>query len=1085
MKYILGLDVGIASIGYSIMRLDENNNPDKIILLNSVVFPIAENEKGKSYASKRGELRRSRRINRRRKFRKERIKKLFINNGLMTNKEASESLNDSESVYKIRVKGLDEKLTNSELFKILYWFGGHRGFKSNRKSELKDSKVGILIESLKETKEQMLSLGYRTVGELYLNDEHFKDHKRNKFYDDGYIGSSYRNLIVDEVEQILSCQLKHNEDINEDFKDKYINILTSQRNFDEGPGNNSPYAGSQISKMIGHDSFVRDRIRGSKSSFTFNYFDLLSKVNNIRVKISINDDYRLLTDEERLIVVKKALEMNKTKFNQVKKWLYLPSDAEFNLVNYEKNNAESNTQLCDFSDVNHIKKCLSKELADDTDVIDKIAEILSTYKSDNIRRDKLVDNVNNIQEDSIDKLLELNFSKFGKLSIKTMKEIIPYLENGSGYDKAAEEAGYDFNKVVIDKEYIDENVTNAVVKRSVMKTIKLVEKIVKKYGNPYEIHIELAREMGKSQKERKEIEQNQLNNREKNEAIANEIEEMGFPVNGQSILKMKLYKEQVGIDPYTKNSSLIDISKALSGNDYYEIDHIIPYSKSFDDSYSNKVLVSKKANQQKGDRIPMEYLSGDNESIEWLTIFAIKLTNKKKRDFLLKNTLTDDDVKGWRQRNINDTRYINKLLSNYLNQNINFNKEDNKKHVYTLNGSVTAKIRSRWGITKNRMAGDLHHAIDATVIACVTDSFVQKVTRYSKNNENRFNRDSINENSKESQKTFNDFPLPYKQFREEIIDRTSDNPKELMMVKNWNGKYTEEEIKNIKPIITVRFPEKKVSGAVHMETVNSAKYIDKGIISQKVTVNDLKIKDEKILSGVYQYKLRKDNGNKLVFNLLYEKLSERDRLKEILKKCSRKDKKERERINQEISKVFPENALFYESNGHKNKIRKFRVYKNSDKGVLLNNGNAISDNAKNSMFRVDLFNSNGKKLLVPVYKSDYSKKVLPMKVISNGEKEIYITDEDEFLFSLYRNDLIYVNFGKGKRVSGIDHEIKEIFGYFKSCDSSTGSISIDNYDNSFSVRGIGVSKLPQIEKYQIDIFGNYHLVNEKKRQEFD
>lgn len=70
MNYIIGLDVGIASIGYAIIRLDENNNPDKLVLLNSIIFPIAENEKGESYSSERGELRRSRRVIRRRKFRK-------------------------------------------------------------------------------------------------------------------------------------------------------------------------------------------------------------------------------------------------------------------------------------------------------------------------------------------------------------------------------------------------------------------------------------------------------------------------------------------------------------------------------------------------------------------------------------------------------------------------------------------------------------------------------------------------------------------------------------------------------------------------------------------------------------------------------------------------------------------------------------------------------------------------------------------------------------------------------------------------------------------------------------------------------
>lgn len=1086
MNYILGLDIGITSIGYAIMRLDENNNPDKIVFLDSIIFPIAENEKGKSYASKRGELRRVRRIGRRRKFRKHRIKSLFTSNHMLTKNEISESLNSPSSVYELRVKGLDQKLSNSELFKILYWFGGHRGFKSNRKAELKEKDMGKLLHSLNNTKEELNNSNYRTIGELYLKSPIFKDHKRNKFYDDGYIGATYRTLIVDEAKKILEFQSTINSQVDDNFIKNYLDILQSQRDFDEGPGSNSPYAGNQIEKMIGHDSLVPDRVRGSKASFTFNYFDMLSKINEIKIKNNIYDNFHSLTKEQRNIVIKKALSNKKTKFNQIKKYLKLPDDAQFNLVRYEKKNAESTTTLCDFTPVREIKDCLPKNKKENNELIDDIATILSTYKSDKTRTQHLIDK---LDKDTINKLLSLNYSKFGHLSIETMREITPYLEDGDLYNDAALKAGYDFQNVKINDEYIDNNVTNAVVKRSVRKTIKLVKKITKKFGNPYEIHIELARELGKSQKERHDIEKNQLNNQSKNEAIANQIKELGFPVNGQNILKMKLYKEQQCIDFYSKNSNVIDISKALSGDDYYEIDHIIPYSISFDDSYSNKILVSKKANQEKGNRIPMQYLGNDSESVEWLTINANKLSNLKKRNFLLKKELTADDTKGWKDRNIHDTSYMNKLLANYLKQNVIFNKEDNKKHVYTLNGSVTAKIRNRWGITKNREASDIHHAIDAVVIACVTDSFVQKVTRYSKNKEIKYNSSLWSNNEKSNIHTnstfkafFNDFPLPYPKFREELTARTSENPKEMMKGKDWNNKYTNEEINKLKPITVVRLPQKKISGEIHKETLNSAKKLNDGIISRRVTVDKLKVKNGRICYSQYEYKLHEDGGNKYVWNILYNKLCQRDEMESEKKNA---DKEAREIINQKVNDLFPNNALVFERNGHKNEIRKFKVEKNSTSGVILNNGNSIADNAKGSMIRVDVFANDKNYLLVPVYRGDIHVNKLPTKAISRSSKDYNISKKDKFVFSIYKNDLIYIKFNQPRKIQNTNLQISEMLGYFVSCDSSSGSIHVMSTDNSFEFKKIGVSTLPMIQKYQIDYFGNYHLVHEKKRQRFN
>ncbi|MCL0312535.1 type II CRISPR RNA-guided endonuclease Cas9 [Apilactobacillus sp. TMW 2.2459] len=1099
MKYIIGLDVGITSIGYAIIRLDINNNPDKIIFMNSIIFPLAENGKGDSLANERGELRRLRRINRRKKFRKHRVKQLFIRNNLLTKENINDVLN--KDIYQLRVDGLDRQLNPKELFKVLYWLVGHRGFKSNRKAELKNKDIGKLLTSLAKTNKELETKGYRTVGELYLKSPKFMTHKRNKFYDDGYIGSSYRKLIVDEATKILDAQIKQpNSIIDNSFKDDYIEILTSQRDYDEGPGKNSPFAGNQIEKMIGHDSFNPKRQRGAKATYTFHYFDLLSNLNNLKYRLFIGDDFKTLNDNQRTTIIEKALKNKKTNFEQVKKYLKIPKEAEFNLVNYSKEKAEKNTILCDFTSVQNIKACLHKEDLKNNDLVDNIGEIITKYKSDKSRTNALKE-IGIQNKDVIDKILFLNASQFSKLSLSTMKEIIPFLEKGQLYSEAAENAGYNFNEIKIDDKYIHDNVKNPVVKRAVSNTIKMVKRITKKYGKPNSIHIELARELGKSLTERKKITDIQEKNKTSNDTIAEEIESLGFEVNGQNILTMKLYHEQKGIDPYSLNSKPIKIEDALSNNDSYEIDHIIPYSISFDDSYTNKVLVSTKANREKGNRIPMEYLKNNPEAQNWLTVQANKLSNKRKREKLLKTNLSEDEKSNWKSRNIKDTQYMNKLLNSYLQQNIEFDSDDNHRKVIALNGAVTAKIRSRWGINKHREESDIHHAIDAVVIACITQSYIQKVTNYSKNKELKYNKDlwtpqikkelQSNASEKTFKSFFNDFPLPWVQFREELFGRISENPKLSMCNKNWNN-YSSAEIDALKPIFVVRQPNKKISGAIHNDTIKSPKKLSEGIVEHRVALNELKInKKGNIVTGKAEYVKKLDGGNEYVWQLIFDKLSLLKKLTDMKESVDKDDKAEKDNLTQKIDGVFPNNSLEYKKNGHTNIIRKVKVQQKCSNGVLLNHDTEFADNAKGSMLRIDVFKTDKDKYaFVPIYRCDITNNKAPNKIAGHVKNPYEVSQKDTFIFSLYPYDMVHIIFHKPKKVSYKNNgkkftkTINEFYGYYNSADASTGSIKIMANDNSYSVRGIGVASLHCFEKYTVDYFGDFYKVNEKHRQWF-
>ncbi|MPQ22378.1 type II CRISPR RNA-guided endonuclease Cas9 [Carnobacterium divergens] len=1097
MGYRIGLDIGITSVGYAILKTDEKGSPYKIEHLTSVIFPIAENPKdGKSLAMPRREQRGARRRNRRTKFRKHRTKMLFVRSELLTIKQIEAIYSEKQklsSIYELRTKALNERLTNEELFRILYFFSGHRGFKSNRKSELTEKDMGPVLTAIKDIEEKLADGTYRTLGEYMELDEKYQEHKRNKDGIDRYLGTAKRSLIEDEIKQIIIAQQQFgNTKLTSGFQVAFIGdeeqtgIFNDQREFEDGPGKQSPYAGNQIEKMIGACTFEENEKRAPKASYTFQYFDFLCKLNNLKYRETIGGEYRFLSLEQKNVLKEKVLTTQKITFSGVKKLLDLPEHAQFNLVNYGTKSTvkETETKSVFYAMISYhkLKKAIPAPIFSNlsTAELDEIGRILTLYSSDKGRKNEFYSRLA-IPEEVVEALLPINFSKFGNLSLKAMRKIIPYLEMGLVYSEAATQAGYDFRHKKIDQAYIHENVTNPVVKRAASQTIKIVNNIIRKYGEPDGINIELARELSKNFSERKKTVKYQEENRARNERIADKLRECELPVNGANITRLKLFEEQGKFDPYT--GLKIPFDRAFS--EEYEVDHIIPYSKTLDDSYGNKILVSAKANQEKGNRIPMEYLQGKPERIKKLESITATIKNPKKCEKLLKQQLTKEDVDGWKTRNLNDTRYISSLLHDYFNQNISFAKleSEKKKRVIAVNGAITSKLRARWGFNKIRENGDEHHALDALIVACVTDKYIKEITSFSKRKEVRFNENlwkrektpqeieqEVVHFKKDYDRIFNQaFPLPWTNFREEVSCRMSENPAELMKNHTWET-YTDDEIAALRPIFIVRMPNMKTSGPAHQETIRSGKLEEKGLNISRVSIEKLKLdKEGTIKSGNAQF--YKDSGNG--WQLLHDKL-----------------KVALEKHDGDGSKAFPDGVFKYQYLDKEHTVRKVRLVAKSTLQTSLNEKKSVADNG--SMIRIDVFrNEQGKYQFVPIYAKDRVAKKLPNQAVAVGKiaKEWPLIEESDFKFSLYSNDLIRVKHKKGVKHVSKDGNKEEksktdFFGYYTGADIATASISGISPNNFFEFRSMGLATLISIEKYKVDYFGNYHQVNEKVRQKF-
>lgn len=1073
LKYIIGLDIGTTSVGYAALMLDDKDIPCRILRLGSRIFDLAENLNGSSHAAPRRENRGMRRRQRRKRLRKSEIKSLISENNIMTGDEIKAIYNSKgvlSDIYQIRAEAIDRNLNKEEFVRLLIHLSQRRGFKSNRKvdSNNKKSEAGTLLIAIEENKKILNKNHYRTIGEMLYKDKKFTEYKRNK--SDSNKNSFTRKEHEEEIKCIFESQRKFgNKYATKDLEEKYLKIFLSQRAFDDGPGANSPYAGNQIEKMLGHCTLEPDQFRAVKASYSFEYFNLLSKVNHI--KILSSGTKRPLSPDERSKVISLAFNKNSITYASIRNALKLSQSETFNISYGEKSidEIEKKTKFTYLKAYHTMKKAYGDSFNSwSTDKKNNLGYALSVYKNDSKIISYLTDK--NFDETEIKIALTLpSFSKTGNLSVKALDKINPYLEQGMVYSDACISAGYNFKADDTEKsKYLPANpmvaeelqdIKNPVVKRAVSQTIKVVNALIREYGSPCYVNAELARELAKNFKDKKEIEKGQKENRAKNERIMERLRsEFGLlQPTGLDLVKLKLWEEQDGICPYSLKPIKIE---RLFETGYVEIDHIIPYSLTFDDSYNNKVLVLSSENRQKGNKIPMQYLSGKQKDSFYVWVENSNLKSYKKKN-LLKESLSKDDLSRIKSRSLNDTRYISRFILNYIKKYLEFepNSTNNKKTVTAVNGAATAYIRKRWGINKIRENGDIHHAVDAVVIASVTDSIIRLISEYSKYHETEYDNPKTGE-------VVNRFPMPYPYFKAEIDMLCSEDPS-VELRRNPLPNYATDE--HIEPVFVSRMPKHKNTGAAHEDTIRKP-YCENGInyVISKVPLSSLELKNGEI----------KDYYNASSDMLLYNAL-----------------KKRLEQSGGKGTNAFKDPFYKPKSDGTQGPlVKKVKTIQKATLTVDVQNKTAVAKN--DSIIRTDVFYVEGEGYyLVPIYVSDTVKKVLPNKAVvgSKSYNDWKVMNDENFIFSLYPSDLIRVVSNTVKKFSLVNKnstlkdtiDSKDIFLYFKKTKIANAAITVINHDNTYTIPSLGVKELLKLEKYQVDVLGNKSKCGKEKRMGFN
>ncbi len=728
MVRILGLDGGIASIGWAVIETGADGGA--ILGAGTRMFDAPETDKERTPTNALRRLHRGqRRVIRRRRQRMTALRQLFAERGLLAETGRDALKQPGLDPWALRVAGLDRLLAPVEFAVALGHIARHRGFRSNSKRDRganAPSDTSKMLKAIAAT-ETRLS-GWRTVGEMFTADPAFAERKHNR--DGDFTRSVLRRDLEAEARKLFVEQRRlGNPAAGEALEAAFADLAFSQR----------PLQDSE--HMVQRCPFEPAEMRTARRGYAFEMFRLLSRLNTLKL-VSGGQEQRL-TPEQVTVVARNFGSQKKISLKSLRRVLDLDPHTRFDGVAVEDegrdvvarsgNAAEGTASLRDV-----LGEAGWRALLGAPAKLDRIAEVL-TFRDDPASIRKGLDEIGLeplLTEALMGGVAAGKFAAFtgvGHISAKAARALLPGLARGMVYSEACAEVGYDHAARAV---VTLDDIRNPVARKALGEMLKQVRAVVREYGLPDFIHVELARDVGKSAEERDKITHGiEDRNKEKDRRRAEFRECLERDPDEAELLRYELWKEQNGRCLYSDEA--IPPTALLAADNSVQVDHILPWSRFGDDSFANKTLCTARANQEKKGRTPFEWFEQDRTQAEW-EAFAARvdgckgMRGRKKRGFYLRRNAAEVE-EGFKARNLGDTRYATRVLLGLLAR---LYPADGQRHVLARPGALTAKLRRAWGLEDlkkdeagKRRADDRHHALDAIVIAATGEATLQKLTR--------------------------------------------------------------------------------------------------------------------------------------------------------------------------------------------------------------------------------------------------------------------------------------------------------------------------------------------------------------------
>ena len=638
--------------------------------------------------------------------------------------------------FQWRVNGLKQKISPEILAFVI---GELNGQISNSS--------GLLGEISDRSKE--LYFNKQTVGEYLMKQLEENPHARlkNQVF--------YRQDYLDEFETLWETQAKYHRELTPELKSEIRDVIIFyQRKLKSQKGLISfcEFESRQIE--IIENGKRRIKTNGlrvcPKSSPLFQEFKLWQTLNNLKITEFENKESRFLTQEEKELLFNE-LNIGKTlKDTAIIKTLSKnPKNCEINYKSIEGNQTQAKLfsiyekiieytghSIPPFNKMNaelilETTETIFKGLGYNTGILSfdstlegkefeqqdlfKLWHLLYSFEGDEQSKtgnDALIKKISELfgfEKEFAALFANINFeNEYGNLSSKAIRKILPYLKQGYIYSDACEKAGYKHSKSSLTKAEIENkkrvdqleilpknSLRNPVVEKILNQMIHVVNSVVEKYGKPDEIRIELSRELKKSAKQREEmtlaINKATLENQSYREILQSQFNIMRPSRN--DIIRFKLYKELKNNGYHTLYSNTYISPKEIIFSKSFDIEHIIPQSRLFDDSFSNKTLELSSVNQEKGNDTAYDYIlrkKGEEGIAEYMQkvehLYRSGAISKTKYNNLMRKG--EDIPNDFINRDLNDTQYISRKAKEIL--------ETLVKNVSTTTGSVTNRLREDW-----------------------------------------------------------------------------------------------------------------------------------------------------------------------------------------------------------------------------------------------------------------------------------------------------------------------------------------------------------------------------------------------------
>ncbi|CAH1648621.1 CRISPR-associated endonuclease Cas9 [Hyphomicrobiales bacterium] len=820
MQWRLGADLGTNSLGWAVIEVvlaDGAWTPKRIVAAGSRIF--SDGREPKSGASLAGARRDARAMRRRRDRFKQRqaalVKYLTLAGFFPADEEERQKLAALDP-YELRAKALDDELPLAHLGRALFHLNQRRGFKSNRKTDRgqNDDDSGKIRIGVRELHEQMDAAGARTLGEFLHGRRAGADPNAiplvrtrvvSRLSEDGKASDAYnfypdRQMLEDEFEAIWEAQAPHHPGLlTPERKQQFHEIIFHQRPLKE--------------PKIGYCTLRPPEPRLPKAHPLFQRRRLLEEVNALRI-VQPGTGARALDKPERDSLLSKLAGKKTVAYASLRKALKLDPDARFNKESENRKDMKGDEVAAEMSHAKRFGKTwLGLSPVTQWEVVGRLRQLESDEEVACFEawlRERHGLTGEQAQAVTGARLPE-GYGRFGETATKALVEALK--DRVIVYSEAVEAAGLghhsDFRDgqiwqdgkghpalpyygAILERHILpgtadpDEEddalrigrLTNPTVHIGLNQLRRVLNTLIRRYGPPVEIAIELARELKLDEERKREVNTRNRENREAAEKRSKKLNELGQADKGGNRALLKLWEE-------LNRENVLDrrcvysgrkISMEMLFSDVVEVDHILPFSATLDDSGGNRVLCLREVNRIKRKRTPWEAQAdlrahfGPDAEWDAIAARAARLPKEKRWRFEPDAIHRFDAQGGFLARHLTDTQHLSRLAREYLAA-LYPEKGEGSSHVWVSPGRLTEMLRRAWSLNhhlpdhnltghanqpKNRK-DHRHHAIDAIVVA-VTDRGML----------NRIAREAARHGHEGASRVIADIPDPWDGFSDEV-----------------------------------------------------------------------------------------------------------------------------------------------------------------------------------------------------------------------------------------------------------------------------------------------------------------------------